>query len=177
MFVSYTRSCISFDFVNAFRGVAWTEFIEKGPENIARNVEAHIKAELVDVAEDKTPPETNLKRSVNALQSKTRNVAILSHNLCGLHSKRKEHLDNMNRLNVKIRQNQLTYADMQRKKNNLEEGLRRVENQLKADELQRMRENESIEHTIEQMEQLARELRDLCLEPEAQTVSRLKNQM
>jgi hypothetical protein len=91
-------------------------------------------------------------------------VGDLSRDMCNLLSKRKEHLTNIERLHARTRQNELTYADMERKKNKLEEGLRKVRKQLEADERQLKREKESIEDILGQTEQLALELKDLCLE-------------
>lgn len=121
------------------------------------------KPKHVTMMESKALLMPDIESDVDDPQWKTQKAGKLSNAICALLEQRKETLENLERRKARIRQNELTYADMMRRKLKLEEGLRTLEKQFEADEQQSKHETESAEEALIQVGHLAMQLKGLGL--------------
>jgi len=83
---------------------------------------------------------------------------VLAKRIRDLIDKRKEHSRNIDTLRKRIRQSQLTYADLMRKRNRLENSLADLKVTLESDEQLLKTEARSVDHIPAEIEQASAEL-------------------
>lgn len=112
-----------------------------------------IKREVDHAQNLSQPLETSMVTSVGQERAQ-----ILAKRIRDLIDRRKEHSRNIDTLRKRIRQSQLTYADLMRKRNRLENSLADLKVTLESDEQLLKTEARSVDHIPAEIEQASAEL-------------------